>query len=684
MGGQQRPTTTRSSGIVTISHDKNLVVLNGTKHVIWSSNVSTFVASNSTAQLLDTGNLVLVDDTTGKTIWESFKHPSDTFLPNMIISTNQKTGEKVKATSWKSPSDPAIGNFSGSLDRLSAPEVFVWKQSQPFWRSGPWNGQVFIGLASNLMYTSAYLNGFSIGRGENDTVEITYTLPNNSFFGTIVVSPEGKLVYTAWINRFLVGKRVFQENDCDVYGFCGPYGSCDSNNSPICTCLRGFEPRNVDEWNRQNWTSGCVRKDALQCERVKNGSEAGEGDGFLKLQMTKVPDFAQQSYLSVDACRTECLKNCSCTAYAYDDGIGCLSWSGKLIDIVRFSSGGVDLYIRQPHSELLDVDGKRNVTAIIIVSVIVGAVIVATCTYFLWSWTSKRTVRRKERQGSLVLNTGETHLENRSVGLIGDVKQVKIEDLPLFDFRIIATSTNNFDSANKLGQGPSQKKVLDWQKRLNIIEGISRGLLYLHRDSRLRIIHRDLKPSNILLDGELNPKISDFGMARIFGGSENEANTRRIVGTYGYMSPEYAMEGLFSEKSDVFSFGVLLLEIISGRKNTSFYKHEQSLSLLGYAWKLWNEEEIVSLIDPDISNPDCVDHILRCIHIGLLSVQEFAKERPTMATIVSMLNSEIVNFPAPRQPAFTQRQIEQSGDSSQLSHDSNSINNVTVTNLQGR
>ncbi|KAJ1379170.1 Tyrosine-protein kinase, catalytic domain [Sesbania bispinosa] len=561
-----------SSGVVTISDDRNLVVLNGTKHVIWSSNVSTIAFAsntNSTAQLLNTGNLVLMDDTTGKIIWESFKHPSDTFLPNMIISTNQKTGEKVKATSWKSPSNPAIGNFSGSLDRLSAPEVFVWKQSQPFWRSGPWNGQVFIGLASNLMYTSAYLNGFSIGRGENDTVEITYTLPNNSFFGTIVVSPVGKLEYTAWINRFLVGKRVFQENDCDVYGFCGPYGSCDSNNSPICTCLRGFEPRNVDEWNRQNWTSGCVRKEALQCERVKNGSEAGEGDGFLKLQMTKVPDFAQQSYLSVDACRTECLKNCSCTAYAYDGGIGCLSWSGKLIDIVRFSSGGVDLYIRQPYSELLDVDGKRNVTAIIIVSVTVGAVIVATCTYFLWSWTSKHT------------------------------DQVK-------------------------------KKVLDWQKRLNIIEGISRGLLYLHRDSRLRIIHRDLKPSNILLDGELNPKISDFGMARIFGGSENEANTRRI------------------------------------------------------AWKLWNEEEIVSLIDPDVSNPDYVDHILRCIHIGLLCVQEFAKERPTMATVVSMLNSEIVNFPAPRQPAFTQRQIEQSGDSSQQSHDSNSINNVTVTNLQGR
>ncbi|GKV43379.1 hypothetical protein SLEP1_g50677 [Rubroshorea leprosula] len=242
-------------------------------------------------------------------------------------------------------------------------------------------------------------------------------------------------------------------------------------------------------------------------------------------------------------------------------------------------------------------------------------------------------------------------------------------------------------NATNIDANVAKKKILNWKRRFIIIEGIAQGLLYLRKYSRLRVIHKDLKASNILLDDKMKPKISDFGMARIVGQNEPEENTSKVVETYGYISPEYAFHGLVSIKTDVFSFGVLLLKLVSGRKNTSHYHHEHPLNLVGFAWQLWNDDRGLELIDPTLEEIRPHDQILRCVHIGLLCVQDHAVDRPTMSDVVSMLSNEAMSQPKPKEPAFlTPTTIVREKGATEINTENcpGSINHVSISVMEAR
>ncbi|XP_060200284.1 G-type lectin S-receptor-like serine/threonine-protein kinase At4g27290 [Lycium barbarum] len=697
------------TGVFTINNTGSIQVTSRTSGVIWSTN--SFKATKSPAiQLLDSGNLVVIDEK-GIYLWQSFDYPSDTLLPGMKLGWDLRTGLNRQLSSWKNSDDPSPGELSDGIELHEFRESVVWKGSEKYFRGGPWNGEQFSG-APDLKVNSVYDYNFI---SNEDEVYYTYQLKNKSVFSRLILndstSSRQRYVWAessrAWNLYSLVPYDY-----CDTYGLCGANSVCIITDSPRCQCLEGFKPKSLNSWNSMDWLEGCILSKPFSCESKDVFVK------FSELKLPDTTKSWVSGTMNLQECREACLKNCSCMAYSNLDirgqGSGCALWFGDLIDIRQVSNGGQDLYIRIEASKKA---GRRVVNAVLIslitVAVLFGLVLFR---YYLSRrktkvkgivlgrdhWPSEGPKEDLELlffELATMVNATDNFSSNNKLGEGGfgpvykgtlvDGREIAVKRLSksseqglnefITEVKLIAKlqhrnlvklvgsciageekmlvyeyMTNG--SLDSFVFDQTRRTQLGWSKFFEIIGGMARGLLYLHQDSRLRIIHRDLKASNVLLDSELNPKISDFGLARTFQGDQCGDNTERVVGTLGYMAPEYALYGLFSVKSDVFSFGLLLLEIVSGKKNRCFHHHHHH-GLIGYAWRMWTEGTPLELVDSSLEyETSSMSEILRCIHVSLLCVQQSPDDRPNMSTLVLMLNGEST-LPQPKEPGFLRDMI---------------------------
>ncbi|PHU19156.1 Receptor-like serine/threonine-protein kinase SD1-8 [Capsicum chinense] len=781
VANREKPVTnssTSSSAVMKFNSNGNLVINDEHGNSVWSSDISDDISEDHTnatfvAQLLDTGNFIILSKNDEKVLWQSFDYPSDTLLPGMKLGWDSKTRLNRNITSWKSQFDPAPGNYTFKLDVNGLPEAYLTNRDVIFYRSGPWNGVGFSGVPE-MKPTEVITFEFQMNK---DEVYYTFEVLDKKICSRLLVKHNGLLERYTWIPTSNIWNKFWYapKDQCDSYEECGVSGICNANLSPVCKCLVGYKPKNQVAWDLRDGSDGCVRYHDLDCDT----------DVFNKLRNMKLPQSSSSfvdTKMNLEECEKLCRYNCSCTAYTTANitgtGSGCVIWTKELVDMRQYSAaeGGQILYVRVASSDAAksgnvgSENGSGKTKRIAMATGITAGVVIVLIGVISICFFSKREkllqgpIRKKsdqrgpiERSQDLLVNTAIIPSKRE---ISGETVADEFE-LPLFDLSTLAVATEDFSDANKLGQGgfgcvykgiiddqeiavkrlsknsgqgieefknelrliarlqhrnlvrllgccvemeekmliyeylenksldsilfnKQNSLLLDWQRRFSIICGIARGLLYLHQDSRFRIIHRDLKASNILLDKELNPKISDFGMARIFGGDETEGNTKRVVGTYGYMSPEYAMDGLFSVKSDVFSFGVLVLEIVTGKKNRGFYLQNNQRNLLGHAWKLWREGRASELLDSAVGESFSPCEVMRCIHVGLLCVQEQAEDRPNMATVVLMLGSETASMPQPKHPGFCLGRRPVDEHSETIYEETFTVNQVTITRLDPR
>ncbi|KAL2474223.1 G-type lectin S-receptor-like serine/threonine-protein kinase [Forsythia ovata] len=698
VANRETPISDKNSAELKIL-DGNLVLMNEYQVSIWSTNVTSTTSKTVVATLGDDGNLVLRDESKPKPsegFWQSFDNPTDTWLPGDKISYDKRTKTKQLLISWKNSEDPAPGLSSLELDPNGRQYIIRWNRTEPYWTSGAWNGHIF-SLVPEMRLN--YIYNFSYVDNVNESY-FTYSVYDPSIISRFVMDVSGQIKQLTWAENLKEWTLFWSQprQQCEVYAYCGAYGTCNQNSLPFCYCLPGFKQKSENDWNLKDYSGGCVREiDLLQCG---NGSTStGRKDKFLLNPQVRLRKNSQSVMAgSAGECESVCLNNCSCTAYSYD-GNACLVWNGEIMDLQQLSENdgsGRNIYVRLAASAPQLSSNKKNKGVIIgavVGSVAVVMVLLVIVGVVIWRRQRRGLGTTKAVEGSLVafgykdlqiatknfsnklggggfgsvfkgtlpdstviavkkldsISQGEKQFRTE-VSTIGTIQHVNLVQLHGFcsegDRKLLVYEYMENGSLDSHLFNVKESKVLDWKTRYQIMLGIARGLSYLHEKCRDCIIHCDIKPENILLDAEFCPKVADFGLAKLVGRDFSRVLTT-LRGTRGYLAPEWISGVAITAKADVYSYGMMLFEFISGRRNSEQSKDRMVEFFPSFAASVTAEGgDILGLLDPALNGNADAEEVSKICKVACWCIQDEENIRPTMGHVIQILERVVdVNLP---------------------------------------
>ncbi|XP_048543159.1 G-type lectin S-receptor-like serine/threonine-protein kinase At2g19130 [Triticum urartu] len=689
--------------------------------VVWSSNLSSSSRSN-TAEIRDNGNLVLVDGgNSSNVMWQSFDHPTDTHISGAWLGENKLTGEYQALTSWRNAQDPAPGMFTDTVDPSGTNDfLFMWNRSRMYWHTGVWTGRIFAATPEatrNDLFNQTYVDTPAYRR-------VTNVLYDNATITRTVLDLTGQAKLYIWVSAsqswqlFWTAPTV----QCDVYALCGTFGICDPRSQPPCRCPSGFAPVAGGNWSLSDWSGGCHRSIPLTCARNGSTTDGFLALPEVKLPEDSLAVAAAQSKAE---CKSTCQKNCSCQAYAFS-ARGCALWHGELRNLQQLymDSGvsGSDLYLRLSETGLQDLHGaerkkwRRTLCLVLAIPLASVAALGATailawrillartrrlasttngngCSLAVYSYGDLRAATKNFSErlggggfGSVYRGVLEQQKGDNRTHVLVAVK--KLESLGQGDkqFRTEVSTLGCIQHVNLVrllgfcSSGEEKMLVyeymprgslngllfrdgacLSWHDRYYIMVGVARGLAYLHLGCHECIIHCDIKPENILLDEDMSPRIADFGMAKLVRRDFSRALTT-MRGTIGYLAPEWISGQPISAKADVYSFGMVLFELISGRRNSEGYSEveaaESGNSDLWTFFPVWAAGKIVEgevdvVADPRLHGQVSPEELERACRVACWCIQDEEASRPTMAQVVQVLEG-MVHVHAPPVPRVLQ------------------------------